>query len=466
MKRFRVIIAALVIALPSPGVPAAEQDVQGLIAQLKSDDWRARQEAVDKLVAMGDLAIPHLRQLVATTQDNEVRTRAASALARIDEQRRVGASVVTLKLTGVPASKAFEDLFRQADAALQTDPPGLFQGKNGLPVSLDVERRPFWDVMQSLCAQAGLEPTTLHRHGRDVGLGLVVAGSTGGLKKGAAGERRSWDDAPITLAGPLLIRADRLTVVSNVHMKAPQAIAREFHIMFTAFAEPKLKVLDYSGVVRLDEAVDDRGNSLVPIDDQGQGANAEVFGNSRGGYTSHWELGATLRYPLTNRGRTIKRLKARAALEVVTQSAVLDLPLREARNAGKTVGGVRMLVKGFDPAASRCDVVIDREGRGDMEWFGLRSLLNAGEARLLDQEGRTVGRTPVGLEAEENGDADRLEIHLKFERSNSAGGPTAAEGQAVSGKAAGVEAARLVWEFPVETRQVVVPFEFGDLPMP
>jgi HEAT repeats len=447
-----VAVVALALGVRANDAEPNDQDVPPLLAQLKSDDWRSRQEAVDKLVAMGDAAIPHLQRLLAGATDNEVRSRAASAIARIEDQRRVGASMVTLKLAGAPASRAFEELFRQAQATVQTEPADLLSGKNAAPVSLDVERRPFWDVMRSLCAQTGLEPTTLNRHGRDVGLALVAPGSTLGSKKGAAGERRAWDDRPTVLAGPLLIRADRLMLVSNVHLKAPQAVVREFHIVLTAFAEPKLKVLDYSGVLRLDEAVDDRGNSLVPLDDQGQGVNAEVFGNARGGYTSHWELGTTLRYPLENRGERIVRFKARASMEVMTQSATLDLPLREARNASKTVGGVRMFVKGFDSPGNRCDIVVNRDGRTDPEWYRLRGLFNVGEARLLDSQGRTIARTAPGIDAEENGESDQLDVHLRFER----GG----------GEKASSEAVRLVWEFPVETRQVVVPFEFRDLPMP
>src|SRR5437762_2646134 len=126
-RALRNIVAAVAVTFGvwANGAEPNEQDVGPLLAQLKSDDWRSRQEAVDKLVTMGDAAIPHLQQLLAGTSDNEVRSRAASAIARIEDQRRVGASMVTMKLAGVPASKAFEELFHQAQATVQTEPADL-----------------------------------------------------------------------------------------------------------------------------------------------------------------------------------------------------------------------------------------------------------------------------------------------------------------------------------------------------
>src|SRR5688572_33127500 len=53
-----------------PEQPAQPQQpspaVQKLLDQLRSDEWRLRQEAVDKLVAVGEEALPHLQKLVST----------------------------------------------------------------------------------------------------------------------------------------------------------------------------------------------------------------------------------------------------------------------------------------------------------------------------------------------------------------------------------------------------------------
>src|SRR6185503_15240889 len=278
-----------------------------------------------------------------------------------------------------------------------------------------------------------------------MGLGLVDASARPGL-------RQSWDDRPLVIAGPLLVRADRLTLLSSLRLKAPQAVAREFHIVLTALAEPELKVLDYSGVLRLEEVRDENGNSLIPRDEQGLPANAEAFGNGESGRTSRWEVGATLAYPEKNRGRKIARFKATAVLDVITETATVEVGA-DMKNISKTTGALRMLVKGLDAATARYDVVVYRDGRNDAEWYRVRTLLVAGEARLLDKDGKTLAATPVGIEAEGSDDGGQMEVHLRF------GGPP---GRRIGEGAvrAMSQASKLVWEFGTETRTVEARFEF------
>jgi hypothetical protein len=225
-------------------------DVDRWVAQLASDDWKLRRQATDGLIALGEDALPRLVQLVETTTDNEVRARAQAAIRQIEDDRLTGMTLLTLRLSNVSAAEAFAAVARQARAPLAVDPPDLLR-KITKPVSLTVERRPFWQVMQSLSAQTDVEVTGITRHNRELGLGVTRGGT-------------DWMDKPIVLAGPLLIRADRLTRVSTISLKPPRDASEEFAISLTVFAEPKLKVLDFSQTVRLDEATDDKGNSLLP----------------------------------------------------------------------------------------------------------------------------------------------------------------------------------------------------------
>jgi len=101
-----------------------------------------------------------------------------------------------------------------------------------------------------------------------------------------------------------------------------------------------------------------------------------------------------------------------------------------------------------------------RDGRTDAEWFRIRALLMAGEARLLDKEGKALARTPVGIDAEESDDGSQMEVHLRFD----GGPPGRRPGDA--GRRSMSSAWKLVWEFGTETRTVEVGFEFRDLPMP
>ncbi len=433
--------AALGVA-PSDGRHAA--DMEKWITQLTSDDWKERQQAMEKLVALGDDAVPRLNKLADAADDGEVRTRAAAAIRQIEENRIAGTSLVTMNVENVPVAQALAEITRQARAPLMTEPANLLSQKNLRPVSLNADHRPFWEVMQSFCAQAELEVTGVSRHGREVGLGLT-RGST------------DWMDKPIVLAGPLLIRADRLVRISTAHLKPPRDMTEEFTISLTAFAEPKLRVLDYSATLRLEEVVDEKGNSLIPPADNNAPANVDVFGNIREGSTSHWEVGATLHHP-KGAGKRIVRFKASTAVQVQTRAAVLDLPVAASKNVSRTVGGLRVTVKNLDNA--RREMTVYRDGRSDAEWYGVRMQLYAGEAQLFDDKGQVVARSQGSLEADESPDSQRLDVRLRFARENGD------EGSKEGRKKPTSEASRMAWSFPLETRELVIPFELHDLPVP
>jgi len=414
------------------------------ITQLSSDNWKSRQEAMERLVNLGEDALPRLHHLAEVSTDDEVRTRAASAIGQIEENRAVGQTLVTLNLQNVPPAQAYAELARQARAPLRTEPANLFEQKNTKPVSLMADHEPLWKVLQSFTAQCDLEVTEITRN-RDMGLGVTKGNS-------------DWQDKPIVLSGPLLIRADRLSRVNTLRLKGGNPI-EEFNISLTVFAEPKIKVMDYSGTLELEEAIDDLGHSLIPPQVEGDvPPNIEVFGNLREGTTSHWEVGATLHRPKGS-GTKIARLKGTTGLQVQTKSALLDVPAASAKNLKRTVEGVRFLIKNVD--AAKCEMSVFRDGRTDMEWFTLRMQLSAGEAMLKDEKGKVVARSQAGLEDDETPDGQRMDLKIRFARELFDDGSNNRESKKPS-----LTETHLVWEFPTEVRQLNVPFEFRDLPIP
>jgi hypothetical protein len=419
--------------------------IEKWIAQLSSDDWKLRQEAMEQLVGLGEDALGRLRKLVNTTEDGEVRSRASSAIGQIEENRIIGASLITLNLHDVPPAQALAEISRQARAAIQTDPVNLLSQKNLKQVSLMADHEPFWKVLQSFSEQCDLEVTGITRRNREIGLGLTHG----------TGE---WMDKPIVLSGPLLIRADRITRVSTIRLRPPRDETQEFNISLSAFAEPKLKVMDYSGAIKLLEVVDEKGHSLIPPqEDEAPVANTDVFGNNNERHTTHWEMGATLHYPKGS-GTRIVRLRATTALQVRIRSAELDLSMAGARNVTKSVGGFRVLVKALDLA--HCELSIYRDGRSDADWYASRLQLNASEARLTDEKGRVFARSQGSADIDESPDSQRIDLKIRFAREGSD------ESNKESKKDGLPEATRLVWEFPMEIRELRVPFEFRDLPIP
>lgn len=426
--------------------PLRAGQVDHLIVQLASDNWRTRQQALEKLVALGEDVLPRLQGEAQRTGDVEVRSRALSAIARIQENRLLGASLISANWENASAATVFAEVSRQARGPLPTEPTNLLQ-KTTRRVSLSVDHRPFWEVMLEASRRTGLAPASINRHNRDIGLGLV------------RDEGNEWPEKLTTISGPLLIRADRLISDRAISFKTPDDATRELSISLTVFAEPKLRVLDYSGTLRLDEVVDVHGDSLVPPDLEGLPANVDTFGNTGGGNTSSWEVGATLNLPRGARAdNRIARFRASTSLIVQTQGAILELPLPSPKHVSRTVEGLRFTVKNLD--ASRCDMVIHRDGRSESEWNLVRMQIFASEAQLVDDKGQTVARSQSGQDADEGPDNQRMELRLRFSRE------VADENGAGRKKTPSVEAVKMLWEFPVQTRELVVPFEFRNLPIP
>ena len=389
-------------------------------AQLTSDDWKTRQKAMEKLIELGEDALPVLQKLQNTSPDHEIRTRASAAIAQILENRLVGPSPITLDLQNAPAEQVFAELGRQAHTTVRAP-------KSLGPLSLKVDHRPFWEVVETLCLEHNLElnGTEFAQNGSD------------------------WLQKPTVLAGPLLIRADRLTRTATVLLRPPGQIDEEFNISLTVYAEPKLRVLDFSSSVKLDEVNDELGHSLIPPEE----SNVEAYGNVRSPSTIHWEIGATLHHP-KGTGTKIVKFRGQTKLLVQMRAAVLETPLAGARNLSKTVEGVRVTVKEAD--TTHATLLVYRDGRTDAEWYTLRMQLYAGAARLVTEGGQVVARHQNAIDAEETQDGQRMDVRLKFSPE-----------EEFKGKRRPVsEALKLVWEFPSQVRELSVPFELAELPIP
>ncbi|HYE20897.1 MAG TPA: hypothetical protein VEA69_20795 [Tepidisphaeraceae bacterium] len=447
-----------------PALAPVSPEVRAIVARLSADDPAARDRAQAALVAVGEDAQPQLVAALARATDPEVRARLQAVVSRVEQARQVGQTRVTLDLDNVPAADAVAELARQARGPIPIRPGNLL-AKSAKRVSLKVDHRPYWEVMALLCKQLDVEPSSLADNGREAGLALSPVGS------GAGTAGRPWADRPTVVTGPLLVRAESIAHNRSLSLRDANDHTNDFSISFSVMAEPKLKVLDYAGTARIEEAVDDRGNSLLAAPGP-DGGPEETYGNVHGGSPGQWSVGATLAYP-AQPGRKIARLRGTIAAEVQIRAARLEVPLQSARGVSVDLDGVRLRVKSAD--GLRAEVSVARDGRGDAEWYRLRTLLCTGEAQIVDDKGHVIARSQPGADADEGDDGQQMTVRLRFARDGDDepefGRPGRRRGARGGGAAAEErrrtpEGAKFVWDIPVETREVVVPFMFRDLPMP
>lgn len=408
----------------------ARPQVQALVDQLSDDSWQTRQEAQQQLVEIGEAARPLLLSVYQGSDDAEARARAEAALNQLEENRTSGTSFITIHLKNASPEQAFSELARQAHTHLPPTPGDLWTSRPWNAADIDIDRRPFWEALREICGTFGVSP---QNRGSDASDLTIVAGSGGG---------RLGGDSPSVVSGPFLITASYINRSHYVDLNQPGNVRRNCNVQLLVAPEPKLKVLAGPYSAAIDEAVDEKGQSL-------RGPSTTHDGMQMGNQ-GVWSLSAAL-VPPARAGQKIAKLRGSGRFLVQARSESVEIAnVLSAQDVTKTVGGKQFTLKKVQKSGDvfLVKLKIYRTGWDQREWLYTHPQENFA---LLDGEGRRLTRITAGPSA---GVGDELDVSLQFQQQNWHGGEDAGE------------PAKLVWDVPVEVREVTVPFEFTDLPLP
>jgi len=416
--------AATAAAGPAMTAPA---DLQAWAAKLGADDFHVRDEAEDRIVAMGDAAEQPMRELAATATDAEVQTRAADVIRRLQEARvraqtlrnvkTTDASLVTLHANHAPAEDVYRSLFEQAGVELDQFAESAFRSEKFPPITFDVDRQPFWVVFEQL-------------------------GEITDITAGEFGNRMTVEKAngmmqprDVSISGPYMVIAE-----------GPRGHYERLHVFF----EPKLRVAQCAREAQILEAEDALGKP-VHLPQPGRVSLHEAW--PRGGNV--FEVSA----PQPETGR-IGHLKGFIEAVVLgrDESVTIDLPkvdrlqplvwedtvtvdnLANVKTLEKTVGGRRFRV---NFARYRLDQYLV-----NVKAFNTvppTSGLGQTRATLVDAGGNQL--QPQGHSGSGTGGAAEVTHEFQFKKTPSFGWPV-----------------KLVLEYPAEATPVKIPFEFGKPP--
>src|SRR5262249_49520322 len=143
-------------------------------------------------------------------------------------------------------------------------------------------------AMKEICNKIGVSPQNNGME-RDV---VIMDRNAGG---------RIWGEAPYVTSGPFLVVANYINRSNYVDLNQPKNVRRNCNVQLTIYAEPKMRVLQGSYNARIDEAIDDKGNSLVV-----PGAAGDNQMQAGGSWV--WSLSANL-MPQPNTGDHIAKLR-------------------------------------------------------------------------------------------------------------------------------------------------------------
>jgi hypothetical protein len=226
--------------------------IQQLVVQLGDRNFRARQAAGQALESRGEETLPALRQAL-THDDEEIRRRAEVLIQKIERTALLTPKRVTIRMKDRPVEEVVKELARQTGYKL------VWQGGQPRKVSVEMENVSYWQAMEKICNDAGLNP------GFDDQQGIVYLYQQDTV-------------SPYTYhTGPFRLVAQNFNYNRYVNLaNIPRNINANFqnhnnlHFGFLIQSEPKAPLLSV-GPPRLSKAEDENGASLMPWQsDEGQ----------------------------------------------------------------------------------------------------------------------------------------------------------------------------------------------------
>ncbi len=310
---------AVLVGLLAPGQQGV--DMKGLIERLGASRYSEREDATKALEAAGRVALPALRES-RKSADPEVRERVSLLIDKIEADWLVHPTMIRLDYRDRPLSEVVASLSDQTGISLQLVPenPALWESRKVTlesPIPL-----PFWVALDRLCQAAQI------RHGLEAGGPIDLRTSSLQLYAGDP-----TTDAPLSDSGPFrsivtrihhetsrlfgqagrrgmlgggaVIIGQRGQEIEAATGNGPGQRSEQFYVQIQVMSEPRMAI-SQGGVVKLEECIDDKGQSLVPP--QASPSTTRSSGYYGMNAMTSLQTQVALVYP-DQPGRTIKRLR-------------------------------------------------------------------------------------------------------------------------------------------------------------
>ena len=416
-------------------------DPSALVEQLGAPRYADREAAAKSLEALGRAALPALR---AARRSADPEARASALLGRIETAELVRPTLVRLDFPDRPLGEIVEELERQSGIRLQVAAGGGGP-LAGRRITLQAPGPvPFWEAIDRL-GRAGSLRTELRPVpvGEEYPFGVVLE---------QPGERL----APTSCHGPFRVKLASLSLRRELDLDPP---ARSRLMVSGAgltgrllvSGEPRL-ILGPAGDVRLEEATDETGRSLLAAEDEPAEPRL-ALPDSIIEFTGGPELNLPMAFarPPAPEARRLHRV--RGSVPVAVAATVPD-PLVVPLSTGQSVAGDELVVtvEGIKPAEEGNRLFLGLRFRAQ-PWSpqALTELAAASAASLFEQQFQVLDRTgrpaqaaPAHVEADEG----ELRLHVLVAIPDGAGPPD-----------------RLVLHSLIRT-VVEIPFDFADVPLP
>ena len=334
-------------------------------------------------------------------------------------------TLITLHAKDAAAADVYEEVARQANVHFVPMSDSL---RSQLPhLTVDVEQQPFYEVLHQLAAQTGLMPAT-DPFRREFRLSV----------------RADWAKAPSSFNNGMLFVADAAILTQTSNYTGRVQIQGGITLYISAYIDPKIDVMQATAL-NVDEAVDENGRSLKPYVQSGVG--------NLGSFAGSFGLNARFYYS-PEVGKRIAHLKGSIRFAICTKRETWEVAdIQSAKEVLRKLPSGTYIVKsldgdGINPLTYDLKAQIQGIASSTNPLFSYDVILAS--LRLVDASGQAFVR---GGSAGGTGNGGAREYHVGFRRQGDAG--------QILGSPS-----KLIWDIPIETRDLIVPLELKDLPLP
>lgn len=361
-------------------------------------------------------------------------------------------TLVTIHLKDQPAELAAQEISKLTGFNVSTSNAAVW--RNAGSVTLDADNQPFWVVMQDFARQTGLSVSAASAN-TDSSRILLVGGTRG---QGTLPQYRN---------GAFLFVAMNATRTHSVEYNRPDNVGSGSVIRIGAYVDPQLTLAGATPRFDVTEAIDEKGNSLArPARTDSLTSLTSGLGVSS---AERWwyDLSAPLNY-LPEQGKMLKSLKGIARFMMVSKEDVWKIAeLADAVGAERTFPGGKYTVMGLAPFSStgrgnpqegvytlRIGIDLDAPPapRGGLlaanpyfEPIAIRRSIRVFDGAGRELSSRGYSSSSVSVTRREMG----LTLNLSGPASDVTNLPS-----------------RMEWNISLETREIEVPVEFTNLPLP
>ena len=409
-------------ATTQPSSPT-DAEVDALVQQLDNPDAAVADRARTKLLQLGD------RAKAALDRKLRGQTAAVDVLTTLQSQQFSTPTLISLKLTNASADEAVTELSKQVGVSLKARAGNFPPVEQSSPITCDLNRQPFWTVVRTICDKTQLAPNSTPGEG-----GLFSLAPVG----------RSIFKLPVSTQGPVLVVLTNLTRLSTVDLQTMQLNPGQITGQLELWCEPKMRPISVTRDATVDTATDDAGNALAPRERIMSGAFPDQ----------------------------VRQNVLRASFQLTTP-----------QSPGKTIkivsGKIKLLTGIGEQRQDLSDVLTgkevtkaDAEGKNHTFSAFKKNGTRFYNVRVsLPPDQRAGPPTQPALTLVASDDAGHLfpQTNVSLTRAGARGpeysvsfqAPADDEGRPIDGPPT-----KLTWVYPLKSQEMLVPFEFKDLPLP